>query len=127
MSVRRDRAHSEACLHYLCSFECRKYVLRPLQKLPAEWILGSGEVVREPFIDGAVVQQDVASAVGSDVDPWRVHEVMQRFTRDGDSYEQTREHVERQLSPNHLSHGCGPSARGVDHCISTNSVAVLQS
>src|SRR5215212_2987747 len=127
MPIRRDRTHPEARLHDLRFRESWKYTLRPLQKLPAKWILGSGEVVREPFVDGAVVQQNVSGAVGAHVDPWRVHEVMQRFTRDGDSYEQARKHVERQLPSHQLRHGCGPRARGVDHCISTNSLAVLPS
>jgi hypothetical protein len=68
MPVRRNRAHTEARLYELCFFERRKYEPRPFQKLRAEWILGSGEVVREAFVDGVVVQQSVAESVGANVD-----------------------------------------------------------
>jgi len=95
MPVRRNRTHTEARLYDLCFFECRKYEPRPFQKLRAEWIFGSSEVVREPFVDGVVVQQNVSGTVGANVDARCVHEVTERLARDGDPHEQSREHVER--------------------------------
>ena len=87
MSVRRNRAHTEPRLYDLCRFECLKYEPRPFQKLSAERILRSGEVVSELFVNGVVVQQDVSGTVGANVDVRCVHEVSQRLARDGDPHE----------------------------------------
>ena len=72
------------------------------------------------------MQQDVSGTVRANVDARCVHEVSQRLARDGDPHEQSREHVERQLSPDHFSHGCGLRPRCVDHDIGVN-LSVIQS
>src|SRR5215204_7659031 len=122
MPVRRNRTHAEARLYHLCFCECRKYGPRTFQKLSAEWILGSGEVVSEPFVNGVVVQQDVSGTVGANVDARCMQEMPQGLTKDGDPHEQSWKYVERQLPPDHLSYGSSLRACGVDHDISVNSV-----
>src|SRR5215211_1689652 len=125
MSVRRNRAHTEPRLYDLRLLECWKNEPGPFKKLRAERILGSGKVLRKPFVDGVVVQQDVAGTVGANVDARCMHEVSQRLARDGDPHEQSWEYVERQLSPDHLRHGGGFRARGVDRDVGVNRIIVL--
>jgi hypothetical protein len=74
--------------HPLADIFLLKYEPRPFQKLSAERVFDPSEVVREPFVDGIVVQQDVSATVGAHVDARCVHEVSQRLARDGDPHEQ---------------------------------------
>src|SRR5215213_2752486 len=68
----------------------------------------------------------MAGTIRSHVDTVRVQEMAQRFVGDGDPDEQTTEHVEWQLPPNHPCDGCGTSTGGVDHGVGPNNVSVLQ-